>query len=177
MVHTIYWLAGAFLLVVATPALAVEGTWHGKYICRQGITGVTLVIQRRSNRLHGRFCFCTVPANPSLPTGDFELEGPLDQGGAVRLIPKRWILHPAGWLMIPLELSPSTDGKSMTGTIGFPGCSRIHPANATEGSSGPNCLCSAPLVGSTTDRFWQLREGDYDEKLVMFGGSSSASTK
>jgi hypothetical protein len=161
MVHTIYWLAVAFLLVFATPALAVEGTWHGKYMCTQGITGVTLMIERRSNRLHGRFCFCAVPENPGLPTGEFELEGQLDQGGTVRLIPKRWILAPPGWLMIPLELSPSADGKSMTGTIGFPGCSRIQLAKAIDSSRRPQCLCSAPLIGSTRDRFWQLREGDH----------------
>ena len=153
MVHTMYWLAVAFLIVVATPALAVEGTWHGRYICRQGITGVTLVIARRSNRLHGRFCFCAVPENPSLPTGEFELEGPLDQGETVRLTPQRWISRPPGWLMIPLELSPSADGKSMTGTIGFPSCSRIELAKTIEGSGRPQCLCSAPAVGSTTDRF------------------------
>src|SRR5262245_13868655 len=108
MVHTMYWLAICIgwrwpsCLSLPPPALAVEGTWYGRYICRQGITGVTLVIARRSNRLHGRFCFCAVPENPHVPTGEFELDGPLDQGGTVRLTPQRWILQPPGWLMIPL---------------------------------------------------------------------------
>jgi hypothetical protein len=50
----------AALMGLATPSFAFEGTWQGRYLCRQGITGVTLKIasEPAGAGWSARFCFC-----------------------------------------------------------------------------------------------------------------------
>lgn len=133
----------AVLAAVATPSVAVEGTWQGRYFCRQGVTGVRLTIVKGTD-WSANFCFCAVPENPDVPSGEFELEGTVVPGAAtVKLSPRRWIHEPAGYLMIPLEISRSADGQRITGSIDAPGCRSFTLDRADDTASRPQCECRA----------------------------------
>jgi hypothetical protein len=138
------WMLVAALMGGATPSMAVEGLWQGRYICRQGMTGVTLKIvsEPGGTGWSARFCFCAIAENPNLPTGEFELDGPRVPGETVvRLSPRRWIHEPQGWLMIPLALSQSADGRRLSGMIDAPGCGAIQLEKVIDGSAAPRCAC------------------------------------
>jgi len=136
--------------VLSTSSLAVEGSWSGSYTCPQGLTGVTLIIEKTGDRtnLSARFCFCAIPENPTLPTGEFELDGSVALGsGAVHFTPRRWIRQPTPtWYMIPLDLTPSADGRSMTGSVDAPGCHSIELTRSMDKATLPRCQCrGAPI--------------------------------
>jgi hypothetical protein len=140
-----YWLLLVALMSAPTHSLAVEGRWNGAYVCPQGVTGVTLIIRRGADgkTLSANFCFCAIAANPALPTGEFELDGWTVPGSnVVELTPRRWIQQPKGWSMIPLTITPSSDGRSLTGSIASPGCGALNAVRAPENDGPPRCQCS-----------------------------------
>jgi hypothetical protein len=140
------WFLAAFLAVLATPCLAMEGMWHGTYVCTQGLTGLTMNLTKAPDGQSwtARFCFCAIPENPGLPTGECELSAPIVPGEAkLKFFPGRWIMHPPGWEMRPLQLWLSADGKTIHGEIDAPDC---HPPfqleRLADNTVKPRCQCN-----------------------------------
>lgn len=106
-----------------TPA-ALNGTWNGSYVCRQGMTGLSLVIQALSrDRLMAAFNFFAVPGNLSVPSGSFTMTGTYSATG-MELNRSHWITQPADYIMANLKAGPPTDGGTvLNGTVVVPGLS------------------------------------------------------
>ena len=91
------------LSLAATPALAGPETWEGAYRCLQGVTGLSLHLERRaSGRVRGHFHFYPLPSNPGIPEGCFEVEGMLGPDGA-RLRAGAWRTRPDGYVAVSIE--------------------------------------------------------------------------
>jgi hypothetical protein len=87
----------------AVPLPDVAGTWTGTYTCRQGVTGLRLVIgSPRPGSLTATFSFYPVAANPGVAAGSFVMTG-TQSGSAISLQPRHWINHPAGYVMSGLS--------------------------------------------------------------------------
>jgi hypothetical protein len=139
------WLIVAALALIPAPSLAIEGVWHGKYVCTQGPTGLTLTVTKTPDGSNwtARFCFCAIEENPRLPTGECELTGPAVPGEPiVKFTPWRWISQPPGWEMRPLELWLSADGRQILGRIDSPACRPEFELDREAGDSlPPTCQC------------------------------------
>lgn len=133
------------LALTPAPAMALEGVWHGKYVCSQGPTGLTLTVTKTPDGSHwnARFCFCAIEENPRLPTGECELTGPIvPNQPIVKFTPWRWISQPEGWEMRPLELWQSADGQHIYGQIDAPGCRfEFQLDKETKDLEQPACQC------------------------------------
>lgn len=139
-------LVAAALAFLATPSLAIEGVWHGKYVCTQGPTGLTLTVTKTPDGSSwiARFCFCAIEENPRLPTGECELTGQIvPNETVVKFTPWRWISQPEGWEMRPLELWLSADRQHILGRIDAAGCGSEFQLEreAAGGSVQPACQC------------------------------------
>lgn len=108
------------------------GTWEGRYVCRQGETGMRLVIdipeqldsdEPKVTELRVIFAFFPVPENPSVPRGSYSLVG-AESADGVLLAAEEWIDRPADYLLLDLLVtSDIEDGmQAMTGTVQDPSC-------------------------------------------------------
>ena len=82
----------AVFLALATPAAAqdpLSGAWTGSYTCGQGVTGLTLHLDRAGPELRGVFHFYPLPENPLAAEGCFEMTGGTDPAD-------RWRGHAGG---------------------------------------------------------------------------------
>ena len=108
----------------AAPLPDVAGTWTGTYTCRQGVTGLKLVISSpRPGSLTATFSFYPVAANPGAAAGSFAMTG-TQSGSAISLRPEHWINQPAGYIMS--GLSGTLAARSvpvLSGQLTVPGCS------------------------------------------------------
>jgi hypothetical protein len=102
---------------------SLTGTWTGSYVCSQGETGLSLVIQAApGGTLSAVFNFYAVPDNPGVPSGSFSLTGTYSAAG-VNLTPDQWISQPPGWEMVGLSAGlPTQDGTVLSGNVTTPGC-------------------------------------------------------
>jgi hypothetical protein len=104
----------------------------GKYVCTQGVTGVTLEIERyalegRSRfwrrdaiRADARFTFYAVAENPDVPAGSYLMSGYVESSDGridVALFPDRWIAKPAHYAMTSLAVSGDATGHALFGRI------------------------------------------------------------
>ncbi|GIJ44193.1 hypothetical protein Val02_10790 [Virgisporangium aliadipatigenens] len=86
---------------------ALAGTWVGSYRCRQGRTGITIVITPVVNgRFRATSKFYAVPDNPGVPSGETVMVG-VRSATTVMLAGERWITRPSGWTWVDMvfELS------------------------------------------------------------------------
>jgi hypothetical protein len=113
---------------------ALTGTWTGSYICSQGETGLSLVIQAApAGTLTATFNFYAVPDNPGVPSGSFTMTGTYSAAG-MNLTPDQWISQPPGWEMVGLSSGPPTEGGTvLAGDVTTPGCSTF---TVTRGGAG-----------------------------------------
>jgi hypothetical protein len=106
---------------IAEPLGPDATVWNGKYVCSQGVTGVTLTIARR-DALHAvaRFDFGAVRENPDVPSGSYMMRGYVDDTDGrleVALFPDHWIRQPEHYAMTSLSVSGDATGKRLFGRI------------------------------------------------------------
>ena len=101
----------------------LTGTWTGTYFCRQGWTGLRLVLKATSSGgLTATFNFYATGSNVSVPSGSFALTGSYSAKG-FQLTPDHWISKPQGYLMVGLTATaPSKNDTVLNGNIVSPGC-------------------------------------------------------
>jgi hypothetical protein len=114
-----------------TPAAPAYSVWAGTYECAQGITNVRLTIETTpvGGAAIGRFEFSANRANPSVPSGDYWLQGMFeaDDDGALRLHlePDRWRVHPRDYYMVGLTAIAGHDQGALAGSIDDAACGAI----------------------------------------------------
>jgi hypothetical protein len=118
-------LAAFVIGMIATqPVMAASAPeiWQGDYDCAQGVTGLTLTLEvSAAGQAQALFEFHSVPANPTVPTGCFQMSGSLDTAGNLNLLPGAWLLQPPGYVTV--GLIGNLDGQILHGTVIGPGCS------------------------------------------------------
>lgn len=146
------WVAAmAMLPAAALPATAQEalrGTWRGGYVCSQGHTALALTIEpRKDGTLAALFHFEAASDNPGVPTGCFEMDGRLDAAtGRLSFRPLRWVVRPAGYVMVGLEGSLSPDTARLEGQVAGPGCTAFRVEREPGPAAGQACRAGAPLL-------------------------------
>ncbi len=122
--------AGALLLLtLASPARAVglDGTWVGTYLCAQGPTHGELAIRDHGGgQLSAIIHFSADPRNPGVPDGCFAMRGTADPAGVFFLQPTQWLLHPMGFVMVPIEGRIDTYRGTIDGRVDMPNCGALH---------------------------------------------------
>ncbi len=111
-------------MVATQPVMAAAAPeiWQGDYDCAQGVTGLTLILNiSNTGQAQALFEFHSVPANPTVPTGCFQMSGSLDTAGNLNLLPGAWLLQPPSYVTV--GLIGNLDGQTLRGTVIGPGCS------------------------------------------------------
>jgi hypothetical protein len=139
------------MLLLAVPAAAqqdLRGTWRGAYQCAQGNTALALSIEpRKDGSLTALFHFEAAADNPGVPTGCFEMEGDFDPAtGQADLRPLRWVLRPAGYIMVGLAGRLSGMGDRLEGRVRGPGCTAFLVERAPGPPATEACRSGAPLL-------------------------------
>ncbi|TAK47248.1 MAG: hypothetical protein EPO23_12480 [Xanthobacteraceae bacterium] len=103
----------------------VGGEWSGRYSCRQGITGVRIVLS--PDALRGVFHFYAVPENPEVPEGCFRVSGSFDPGSRIlTLLAGGWIVRPRNYAAANATGVVDAGGENFIGRItDLSGCSAI----------------------------------------------------
>jgi hypothetical protein len=121
---------------IATPA-AIGEDWEGSYTCVQGLTGLDLKISRsgHSNSLQATFSFYPLASNPAVPVGIYTMRGTYRSASKIVFHGRRWILRPAGYVMV--GLSGRLSGGRFHGAVHGPSCTTFslrkpkgHPSRA-----------------------------------------------
>jgi hypothetical protein len=102
-----------------------SGSWHGTYVCAQGITGLTLAITPSGAKsVTAVFSFHAVPQNPSVPSGEFAMTGKLGQrAGRLVLLASEWTERPANYVTVGLDGDYDPVSGEYRGRVrGPPGC-------------------------------------------------------
>ncbi|AKF05026.1 hypothetical protein [Sandaracinus amylolyticus] len=131
-------LAAALVVVtfVLVPALALakgptlppnESVWQGRYVCAQGVTGLTLTVRPvGADRVSATFSFYAVPENPDVPSGSYTMTGLLSATSeVVQLVPERWVQQPRGYVMVAMSGTFDVAQGVMRGRVDGPGCTEF----------------------------------------------------
>lgn len=100
----------------------------GHYVCGQGRTELTLVIEDIDGDDVGALFEFDYPGGgtTSPASGSFRMRGSIDpRSGALRLEGDRWIEQPDGYAMVGLVGTVSKSG-SIAGTVKGPGCTTFY---------------------------------------------------
>jgi len=107
---------------LASISKGLTGEWLGHYVCGQGHTSLTLVIDAMENGGMGAiFKFYPSDVNPGTPSGSYSLKGKFTSKNSFDLSPVAWIKHPKGYGMVGLK--GKKVGNKLTGTITSRYCS------------------------------------------------------
>jgi hypothetical protein len=103
----------------------IGGDWEGSYTCSQGLTGLDLRIihSRHGDALRATFSFYPLPRNPTVPVGIYTMRGTYHSAhSASRIVLRgyRWVLHPAGYVMV--GLSGRLSSGKLHGFVHGPSC-------------------------------------------------------
>lgn len=112
----------------ATNSASVAGTWSGKYICTQGVTGVTLKLEQNGNNLQGIFEFYPLPENPNyFKPGSGFYRGTFNPStGAMIMNGERWITQPeATWILVGFSGNFDQSRQVYTGRMMSANCGGI----------------------------------------------------
>lgn len=104
------------------------GAWHGRYICAQGPTGVTITFTGSNpNKVTANFKFYPLAENPGVPAGEFIMEGRIFRKKskllAFDLRPKRWVKRPAGFKAVGMDGTLLNNDKHLRAGLKYLGCS------------------------------------------------------
>lgn len=104
-----------------------ESIWQGRYVCAQGVTGLTLSVRPvGADRVAATFTFYAVPENPRVPTGSYTMTGVLSPTSeVVNLVPERWVQQPPGYVMVAMSGTFDVQRGVMRGRIDGPGCTEF----------------------------------------------------
>jgi len=116
----------------------MSGEWSGRYICRQGVTGVHVVFSNDGSR--ALFHFYGLPENPGVPEGCFSMSGFFDPAsGALNLTAGAWIVRPHNFMTANVSGNLDPTGQIFTGRIlGPAGCTNIVMARTPSPRPLPN---------------------------------------
>ena len=113
-------------LVTADAPFDRGDRFAGHYVCAQGRTELTLVIEDLDGTEVSAIFEFDYPGGGGThapASGSYRMHGSIDpRSGAVRLDPDRWIEQPDGYVMVGLVGQVSRTG-SISGTVKGPGCS------------------------------------------------------
>jgi hypothetical protein len=123
-------LGGALRALQGSPAAqpagrTMSGEWSGKYNCRQGVTGVHVVLSEDGSR--ALFHFYGVPENPGVPEGCFTMSGSFDAAsGKLNLNADKWIVRLRNHMTAGVSGELDASGQNFAGRIvGVSGCTNI----------------------------------------------------
>jgi hypothetical protein len=104
---------------------AFRHEWSSKYNCRQGVTGVHVVLSEDGSR--ALFHFYGVPENPGVPEGCFTMSGFFDPvSRKLSLNADKWIVRPRNYMTADVSGDLAADGQNFAGHIvGVSGCTNI----------------------------------------------------
>ena len=104
-----------------------ESIWQGRYVCAQGVTGLTLSVRPVGpDRVSATFTFYALPENPRVPTGSYTMTGVLSPSSeVVSLVPERWVQQPPGYVMVAMSGTFDVSAGVMRGRIDGPGCTEF----------------------------------------------------
>jgi hypothetical protein len=116
------------LIATSAHAQALNGTWEGRYVCGQGVTGLTLTVTDDHNpnaphALTATFNFYAVEENPSVPSGAFTMSGTHSPArNSIVLTGGDWLERPTDYEVVNLygRHARTTDGDVMTGAVDLP---------------------------------------------------------
>jgi hypothetical protein len=116
---------------------SVAGTWSGKYVCGQGVTGATLKIEQKGNELQGLFQFYPLPENPTFKAGSGFYKGTFDPNfGVMQLNGDHWLIQPdAGWILVGFSGSFDENRQNFSGRMLSANCGGIELKRETTMSS------------------------------------------
>jgi hypothetical protein len=105
-----------------------SGSWHGSYVCAQGVTGLSLAIKPSGVRsVTAIFSFYAVPQNPSVPSGEFAMTGRLREAGHLELLGTAWRRQPSFYVMVDLDGDYDPTSGEYRGHVHGPGgCGLFH---------------------------------------------------
>src|SRR3569832_1498152 len=118
-------LGGVMIAQATAQVRSAGGEWTGKYVCRQGVTGVRLILSEDGSR--GLFQFFPLPENPAVPEGCFQVTGVFNSStGALAVIPGTWYLKPRNFVSITFSGTVDERGENFDGKIvGLAGCASV----------------------------------------------------
>ena len=139
-------------LVTADAPFDRGDRFAGHYVCAQGRTELTLVIEDLDGTEVSAIFEFDYPGGGGThapASGSYRMHGSFDpRSGAVHLDPDRWVEQPDGYVMVGLVGQVSRTG-SISGTVKGPGCSTFYldaPARGAPkhslGNSGMNTGCA-----------------------------------
>lgn len=106
--------------LIANPK-KISGEWSGHYICGQGNTAFTLLIDAVKNGVMKATFNFYVNGSAKEPSGSFTLQGKFTSGKNFDLSPVAWIKRPSGYGMVGLK--GTKYGNRLAGTIKSRTCS------------------------------------------------------
>ena len=102
------------------PQVALNSrTYSGRYLCRQGTTGISLqILGKHGNKTVAIFHFYPLPSNLNVSSGSFIIEGTYDPiHGSMSFHPVSWITRPSGFMMVGLSGTSTDKGHSFDGSV------------------------------------------------------------
>lgn len=118
----------ADVVITTTNGYRVEGTstWEGRYVCTQGVTGLTLELRGTGGTsVSATFQFYGVPENPGVPTGAYVLTGVIRGDGTIELVPDHWLAQPERYVMVGMWGVLDRASGVMRGAITNPACAEF----------------------------------------------------
>ena len=107
--------------------------WEGRYLCAQGETALKLTLETAPDgETVGTFSFGPHAGNPRVPSGSYRVRGQITMrdGGAfdLTLLPVRWIVQPAGYVMVGLTATSNRERTELNGRIAYEACDWVRVA-------------------------------------------------
>lgn len=106
-------------------ARRLVGQWTGSYLCRQGVTALTLDVFLVDDELRARFQFSAHPDNPGVPPGAFTMAGAYDTAARTltfRATEADWLRRPANYVTVDLRGAVALDRMRYEGAVESEGC-------------------------------------------------------
>jgi len=114
-------LFGATSAEAADTRPALTGNWQGSYICGQGVTGLTLTINKQSGAtFSGTFHFFPLAKNANAKEGCFEVTGHFVSANRVFVGGSTWISRPENYVTVDLDGQVGPDGHTIKGKVKLP---------------------------------------------------------